>query len=163
MLGDKILQANEKLRSTTDEVTLTSGGLTLETPRKSGLAWPEELAAYNRTTKDGAHHVRMPVRFLKINNDIAIWSAPIELLCEVSNEIRDRSAFEYTFYYGYTNGWLGYLPAEEEFKYGGYEVERVSPFTPEAGRNLTEAVLGYFDGKVKNEMPLEKKKSGKKR
>ena len=38
LLGDKILQANEKLRSTTDEVTLTSGGLTLETPRKSGLA-----------------------------------------------------------------------------------------------------------------------------
>ena len=104
----------------------------------------------------------MPVRFLKINNDIAIWSAPIELFCEVSNEIRDQSAFEYTFYYGYTNGWLGYLPAEEEFKYGGYEVERVSPFTPEAARHLTEAVLGYLAGKIKNEMPLEKK-SRKKR
>lgn len=162
LLGDKILQANEKLRSTTDEVTLNAGGLTLETPRKSGLAWPQELADYNRTARDGAHHVRMPVRFLKINNDIAIWSAPIELFCEVSNEIRDQSAFEYTFYYGYTNGWLGYLPAEEEFKYGGYEVERVSPFTPEAARHLTEAVLGYLAGKIKNEMPLEKK-SRKKR
>ena len=53
--------------------------------------------------------VRLPVRFLKINEDIAIWSAPVELFCEISNEIRDRSPFPYTFYFGYTNGWLGYL------------------------------------------------------
>lgn len=151
LLGDKILQANDKIRSTTDKVTLTSAAITLETPRKPGLAWPEELATYNRTARDSSHYVRMPVRFLKIG-DVAIWSAPVELFCEVSNEIRERSPFEYTFYYGYTNGWLGYLPAEEEWKYGGYEVERVSPFTPEAAGALTEAVLAYLKGKVTNEM-----------
>ena len=162
LLGDKIIQANQKIITTTDVVTLTSGATTVETPRKPGLGWPDELASYNRTTKDGAHLVRMPIRFLKINNDIGIWSAPIELFCEVSNDIRDRSPFEYTFYYGYTNGWLGYLPAKDEWAFGGYEVERVSPFTPAAAQDLTESVLGYFDGKIRNEMPAEKSSRRKK-
>ena len=80
--------------------------------------------------------VKLPVRFLKINNDVAIWSAPLELFCEISNEVRDRSPFPFTFYYGYTNGWLGYLPAAEDWKHGGYEVDVVSPFTPDNVRDL---------------------------
>jgi len=162
LLGDKIIDANKKIQETTDEVSLASGAITVETPRKPGLGWPKDLQKYNRTTKEGANYVRMPVRFLKINNDIGIWSAPIELFCEVSNEVRDRSPFEYTFYYGYTNGWLGYLPTKEEWPYGGYEVERVSPFTEEAARDLSESVLGYFEGKVKNEMPAGSKAKRKK-
>ena len=30
---------------------------------------------------------------------------------------------ELAFFGGYTNGYIGYLPAREEFTYGGYEVE----------------------------------------
>lgn len=158
LLGDRILDANKKITTGTDKVIIESGAVTLETPRKPELAWPKELAQYNRTTKDGMNYVRMPVRFLKINNSIAIWSAPIELFCEVSNEIRERSPYDFTFYYGYTNGWLGYLPTKEEWPFGGYEVERVSPFTPEAGDHLKASVLGYFEGKIKNEMPPKRMK-----
>lgn len=161
LLGDRIIEANKKITTGTDDVVIESGALTLETPRKPELSWPKELSKYNRTAKDGTHYVRMPVRFLKINNDIGIWSAPIELFCEISNDIRDRSPFGFTFYYGYTNGWLGYMPAKEEWPFGGYEVERVSPFTPEAGDDLKESVLGYFEGKIKNEMP--KKRNNNKR
>ena len=93
--------------------------------------------------------IKLPIRFLKINDDVAIWSAPLELFCEVSNEIRDRSPFPFTFYYGYTNGWLGYLPSENEWKYEGYEVE-VSPYTEVAPRYLTEAVSAYLDGEMLN-------------
>ena len=99
----------------------------------------------------------MPVRFLKINNDVAIWSAPIELFCEVSNEVRDRSPYAYTFYYGYTNGWFGYMPTKEEWPFGGYEVERVSPFTPAAAEELTALVLAWFEGKIKNSQPAKVK------
>jgi len=91
----------------------------------------------------------LPIRFLRINEEVAIWSAPLELFCEISNEIRDRSPFPYTFYYGYTNGWLGYLPTENEWKHGGYEVEVVSPFTPSMGKILTESVLGYLHGEMR--------------
>ena len=149
LLGDKILDANKKLLSTTRDIKLASGALTVETPRKADLGWPEELPEYTTTSHDGTNLVRLPIRFLKINEEVAIWSAPLELFCEISNEIRDRSPFPYTFYYGYSNGWLGYLPAEEEFPYGGYEVERVSPFTSAAPKDVTQAVLGYLQGEMR--------------
>lgn len=155
LLGDRIIEANEKIVSTTNEVKIVSGAHTLETPRKPDLGWPKELAKYNRTTKEGLNLVRMPVRFLKINYDVAIWSAPIELFCEVSNEVRDRSPYAYTFYYGYTNGWFGYMPTKEEWPFGGYEVERVSPFTPAAAEELTALVLAWFEGKIKNGPPAK--------
>jgi hypothetical protein len=105
------------------------------------------IHGYKRTTKAGAKIIRLPVRFLKINDDVAIWSAPLELFCEVSDEIRDRSPFPYTFNFGYTNGWLGYLLTEEELQYGGYE-PGVSPYTPSAAKGLTEAVMSYLQGKM---------------
>ena len=89
---------------------------------------------------------------MKINEDVAIWSAPLELFCEISNEIRDSSPFPYTFYFGLTNGWLGYMLPESEFKYGGYEPD-VSPYTPAAARDLTEAVVGYLKGEMKSSNP----------
>jgi neutral ceramidase len=153
LLGDKIIDANKKLLSMTDSVKLTTGATTIEGPAKPGLKWPAYLKNYNRNTKEGTNLIRLPVKFLKINEDIAIWSTPLELFCEIANEIRDRSPFPFTFYYGYTDGWLGYLPTESEWKYGGYEVDVVSPYTPVMGRTLTESVVSYLEG----EMQIRKK------
>ena len=152
LLGDKILEANRKISTTTDEVVLCPGSLIVETPRKPGLAWPSDFGNYTRTTNTGVNMVRLPIRFLKINEDIAIWSAPVELFCEISNEIRDHSPFPYTFYFGYTNGWLGYLLTESEYKYEGYE-PTVSPYTPGAARDLTEAVVSYLQGEMRTHLP----------
>ena len=149
LLGDKILDANRKISTTTKEVVLNSGAITVETPRKAGLGWPAHFTSYTRTTNTGINLVRLPIRFLRINEDIAIWSAPVELFCEISNEIRDRSPFPYTFYFGYTNGWLGYLLTAEEYKHGGYE-PTVSPYTPQAAGDLTEAVVTYLQGEMRN-------------
>jgi neutral ceramidase len=146
LLGDKILEANRLISSTTKEVQLNTGSIIVETPRKE-MAWPAELKTYNRTTKEGINMVRLPVRFMKINNEIAIWSAPLELFCEISNGIREHSPFPYTFYYGYTNGSLGYLLTEDEYKYGGYE-PKVSPFTPAAAKALTESVSNQLKGGI---------------
>jgi neutral ceramidase len=150
LLGDKILDANKKILSTSVSVKLFTGALTLETPRKANLGWPSYLSNYTSTTKNGINMVRLPVRFLKINNDVAIWSAPVELFCEISNEVRERSPFPFTFYFGYTNGWLGYLPTEEEYKHGGYEVDVVCPYTPVTGRELTESVTSYLQGEMRS-------------
>lgn len=154
LLGDKILEANKKISPDIDIINLSPGMLTVETPRKPGLAWSSDLAKYTSTTKEGVNIVKLPVRFLKINNDIAIWSAPIELFCEVSNEVRNRSPFAYTFYFGYTNGWFGYMPTAEEWPHGGYEVETVSPFTPSAATDLTESVVGYMQGEMQQARPI---------
>lgn len=150
LLGNRILEANKKITATTPQVKLRAGALTVETPRKPGLGWPEDLGRYT-ASKAGNNLVLLPVRFLKINEEVAIWSAPLELFCEVSNEVRDRSPFPYTFYFGYSNGWLGYMPTEAEWPYGGYEVERVSPFTPQAARQLTESVVGYLQGEMQQQ------------
>jgi neutral ceramidase len=148
MLGEKILDANKTITATSGEVTIRTGGMIVETPRKTGLGWASDLANYTRTTKAGVNMIKLPVRFLKINDDVAIWSAPLELFCEISNEVRDRSPFPYTFYFGYTNGWLGYLLAEDEIKYGGYE-PTVSPYAPGAAKTLTESVVNYLQGEMK--------------
>ena len=150
LLGDKILSANKEIVSSRSDIKLFTGSLIIETPRKPNLSWPKDLSRYTQTLANGDHQVLLPARFLKINEDVAIWSLPVELFCEISNEIRDRSPFPFTFFYGYTNGWLGYLPTEKEWKYGGYEIETVSPYTPIVEKHLKEAVLGYLEGEMKS-------------
>lgn len=163
LLGDKILDAWQKISATTVKVILNPGSLVVETPRKTGLGWPADLGKYTRTTDTGISLVRLPVGFLKINEDIAVWSAPAELFCEISNEIRDRSPFPYTLYFGYTNGSFAYIPTAKEWEYGGYEPS-VSVFTPSASRDLTEAVLNHLQEKmtIHPDMVPKNSKKGKK-
>lgn len=162
LLGDKILEANSKIKYPVDEVKLMADEIVVETPKKPGLAWSSDLKKYAvvRNAKDTL--VRLPVRLLKINKDIAVWSAPLELFCEVSNEVRSRSPFPYTFYFGYTNGWFGYLPTEAEWPHKGYEVETVSPFTPAAAGDLTESVVEYMQGKMRAPQVVTEKPKRKK-
>lgn len=145
LLGDRILEASAKIAGATARVNLKLSVITVETPQKPGLVWPAELADYARTNAAGGKLVRIPVRFLQVNDDIAIWSAPLELFCEVSNGIRDRSPFPYTFYFGYANGWLGYMPTAAESARGGYE-PMVSPFTAAAAEDLDAAVSSHLHG-----------------
>jgi hypothetical protein len=148
LLGDPILEANAHLGPTTAEVELTLGERIVETPRKGGIGWAPDLGNYLRTTSAGATMVRLPVRFLRINNDIAVWAAPLELFCEIAIAVRNQSPFPFTFYFGYCNGWLGYLPTKAEFAHGGYESE-VSPYTDAGGEDLSHAVLTYLAGEVR--------------
>lgn len=138
LLGDRILDANRQLQTTVKNLTLAANATDVVTPRRAGLTFPDELKAY---APDG--NVRLPIRFLKLTKDIAIWSAPIELFCEVAMGVRDQSKYKNTFYFGYTNGWLGYLLTAKELKLGGYE-PRVSPYTGQAAADLTAAVLGQL-------------------
>jgi hypothetical protein len=162
LLGDKILDANKKILTTSDSVRLNTGSLTVESPRKAKLGWPAYLDKYTSTTKNGINLIKLPVQFLKINNDVAIWSAPLELFCEISNDVRDKSPFPFTFFYGYANGSLGYLPSDDQWKYGGYEVDEATPFTPVISSQLKEAVIGYLQGEMRS-MNADHEKQKKKR
>ena len=148
LLGERILQAARAIGWRPETVSLRVGATWIDTPRREGLGWPEDLGAYTRTGPGDRPLVRIPVRFLRINREVAIWGAPLELFCEIANEVRERSPFLFTFYYGYLNGWLGYLPTEHEFGFGGYET-RVSPYTPTAERDFREGVLGYLEGELR--------------
>ena len=146
LLGDRILQANASLRSGTSNVTLWTGETVIESPRKAGFGWVEELDHYLRVTDTGVSLVRVPVRFLKINRDLVIWSAPVELFCEIAINVRNHSPFPYTFFAGYTNGFLGYLPTRQAFAEGGYEPGRVTPFTEQVEDDFTQGVSAYIQG-----------------
>jgi hypothetical protein len=143
LLGNRVLAAVEALGPGTSDVTMRYAEKIIETPRKPGLAWPEELAGYSAGTADRPL-VRLPIRFLRIN-DTVIWSAPVEMFCEISMEVRDRSPFSHTFYFGYTNGWFGYLPTAKGFEEGGYE-PRTSPFTPQVEADVSQAVTAFIQG-----------------
>jgi hypothetical protein len=136
LLGDRILAAARSMTDATADITLSAGEKAIETPQKEGLVWPDELRAYS--TGGAAPRVRLPVRYLRIN-DTFIWAAPIELFCEVALALRKDSPFAHTFYFGYTNGWFGYLPTADGFTEGGYE-PRTSPFTPQAEADLFKGV-----------------------
>jgi hypothetical protein len=62
------------------------------------------------------------------------------MFCEIAMAVRDQSPFAHTFYFGYTNGWFGYLPTAEAFAEGGYE-PNTSPFTPQAEKDVKEGVI----------------------
>ena len=142
MLGDRILAANQSMGAATAEVSLWGAEKWLETPRKQGLDWSADLAAYSSVSSAGVPLVRLPLRFLKIN-DTAIWGAPVELFCEIAMTVRNHSPFEKTFFYGYSNGWLGYLPTKAGFAEGGYE-PATSPFSDRAEQDITETVIGFL-------------------
>jgi hypothetical protein len=78
-------------------------------------------------------------------NDALIWSAPVEMFCEIATDVRNRSPFPHTFYFGYTNGWFGYLPTAKAFEEGGYE-PRTSPFTAAAESDVGHGVVAFVQG-----------------
>jgi neutral ceramidase len=144
LLGDHILSALNSMEAATTDVSLSVDEKIIESRRKDGLDWPAELAESSRTQADGTSLVRLPVRFLKINHTM-IWSAPIELFCEIAIAVRNQSPFEHTFYFGYTNGWFGYLPTSQAFSEGGYE-PKTSVFTGAAEHDLFKGVVTYLQG-----------------
>jgi neutral ceramidase len=125
-------------------VSLQVDEIFVDSPLKPGLVWPEELARYSRTDADGKRLVRLPVRFLTIG-DTMVWAAPVELFSEIAVAVRNRSPFPRTFYFGYTNGWFGYLPTSAAFDEGGYE-PATSVFTKAAEADLIERVSTYIEG-----------------
>jgi hypothetical protein len=148
LLGDKILEANRAIGPGGKEVKLWLGETWVETPRKAGLDWTDELERYGAKSPGGADLVRVPVRVLRINDTI-IWASPVELFCEIALRVRADSPFRHSFFFGYTNGWLGYLPTAEAFRDGGYE-PRTSPFSERAEKDYGEGVMSFLQGVPRN-------------
>jgi hypothetical protein len=142
LLGERVLAAVHSLGPSTGDVNMWLGEKIIDTPLKDGLLWPAELKAYARS--EAKPLVRLPFRFLRIDETV-IWSAPVEMFCEIAMDVRNHSPFFHTFYFGYTNGWFGYLPTAQAFAEGGYE-PRTSPFTAQAEIDVGRGVRAFLDG-----------------
>jgi neutral ceramidase len=143
LLGDRILQANQRIGELTSDVSLTPSEIVVETPLRKGLVWPPDLGKYVRAASGGTTLVRIPVRFLQINHEAVLWGAPLEVFCEIAIDVRNSSRFPFTFFFGLTNGWIGYLPIATAMHEGGYEPS-VSPFTDRGEDDFREAVITHF-------------------
>ena len=144
LLGDRILKATERIVCTAS-VKLQATRTVVETPLKQGLTWPESLADYHRVTEFGNSVVRLPMRFLKIGEEVLIWALPVELFAQIALAVRQQSPYPHTFFFGYCNGLWGYLPTAQAFGEGGYE-PTISPFTDQVEDDVIKAVIEFFQG-----------------
>jgi hypothetical protein len=60
--------------------------------------------------------------------DAALVGVPLEPFSRIGAEIRAGSKLPVTQFAGYTNGWEGYVPTDDEFAKGGYETEWATPY-----------------------------------
>ena len=63
-------------------------------------------------------------------------------------DVRNSSRYPYTFFFGLTNGWIGYLPTGEAIREGGYE-QSVSPFTERGEDDFRQGVITHMAGFTK--------------
>jgi hypothetical protein len=87
--------------------------------RFHGLNWARrteaELATGNPRTSVGG-----PVSAIRIG-DAAIVTGPGEIFTEIGLAVKERSPADVTFYAGYSNGCVSYMPTASEYPLGGYE------------------------------------------
>ena len=68
-------------------------------------------------------------------------TAPGEVFNEIGTAIKRQSPLENTFFLGYANGSIGYVPTAESYPEGGYEVTHACRVNHEAEEIITEGCL----------------------
>ncbi len=89
--------------------------------------------------------LQVEVRALRIGN-LAIIAMPGELFAEIGVAVKKASPFAFTMFCGYSDGLGGgYMPTADEYKQGGYEVER-TPYGPGAPQKIIEGASALLEG-----------------
>jgi len=73
--------------------------------------------------------------------DLALVAAPGEIFNQIGVRVKEGSPFANTFFVGYANDSIGYIPVPEAYADGGYEVDHASQVDPEAAGILIAACL----------------------
>ena len=80
--------------------------------------WARKIADQLRTG-NAPTTVDAPIHVVRIG-DGAIATAPGEAFAEFGMAVKERSPAAPTMYAAYTNDYVGYLPTEHEYAFGGY-------------------------------------------
>ncbi|MBE6712715.1 MAG: hypothetical protein E7580_04235 [Ruminococcaceae bacterium] len=81
--------------------------------------------------------------------DIAFATTPNESFCQNGKQVKEGSPFKMTFFCELTNDDRGYIPAEECFVNGGYEV-RICPHGKGAGERIANELIYMLCGNYQN-------------
>ena len=88
--------------------------------------------------------IDVEVQALRIG-ELAIVAMPGEPFAEIGAAVKKASPFAFTMFCGYSDGLGGdYMPMPEEYKYGGYEVER-TPYGPGAAQKVIDAATKLLE------------------
>jgi hypothetical protein len=87
--------------------------------------WPKQLEHYKKVFHDMMQAAKPSYQFfftgIRIGDDFAIVTDPVELFCEIGMSIKKRSPFKHTMVAEQTNGAHGYVPTAKAFEGGSYE------------------------------------------
>jgi hypothetical protein len=87
---------------------------------------------------------KIEVQILRIG-EVAIVAMPGEPFGEIGQAVKKASPFKFTLFCGYSDGIGGdYVPVDDEYRHGGYEVER-TPYGLGAGQKLIAETIALFD------------------
>ena len=76
--------------------------------------------------------------------DLGMAMAPGEIFNQIGAQVKEHSPFEDTFFVGYANDSIGYVPVPEAYPEGGYEVMHASQVDPEAAGILTDGCVALL-------------------
>lgn len=79
---------------------------------------------------------------------VGIATTPMEYFNDLGEDVRDRSAFDFTLTLGYTNGYESYMPTEFAYTYNPYEANQC-PFESGTGEKIADALVAALDEMAK--------------
>ena len=110
--------------------------------------WPWKVEVHE---EEGRLSTPAEMQALRLN-DAVVVSAPGEVFVEIGQAVKEKSPLANTFFAGYTNGCISYIPMPEAYPQGGYEVQGaylgyrlpapVSPQTAELMVNTALELIG---------------------
>lgn len=79
--------------------------------------------------------VSLELQVFALGDDVVLAAVPGEPFVEIGLGVKDGSPYDHTFFSGYTNAGIAYVPTADAYPEGGYEVE-ITPFAPDAAETL---------------------------
>ena len=70
--------------------------------------------------------------------------SPNELFDDLTEYMEENSPYKYTLFFGYANGYIGYIPTAYGFEYTCYESD-VCWFEPGCGEVIRDTMLELLD------------------
>ncbi|MDZ7262397.1 MAG: neutral/alkaline non-lysosomal ceramidase N-terminal domain-containing protein [candidate division KSB1 bacterium] len=116
----------------------------IEKITKAFLTWAQSLK--NKLISGGLEKEKKIEIQKMVIGDLAVIGLPFEVFARTALVIKSASSYPMTFVVGYSNGDYGYLPPEEEFGNGGYEVNEAYKFYHQPA-----AFSRWAEGKVRRE------------
>ncbi len=147
-LSGKVIQDSDERRRQAKEIVSTSGPQQETLIKQYGF---ESIHEANSTNTRATMEEITPIPLTVIAfGDIAFAANPFEMFDINGKEIRDGSPYKMTFNCSYSNGHLGYMPPDEVFPHGGYEVVKAFFVKGTADEAVLESVRMLKDCKSAN-------------